>query len=208
MVSLQAALSAEEKEHSNLENPLSMKRKREDSEERDDDKSSKELKSSEAKDTTLAVELHLDTPLPLEWQRCLDIKSGQIHFYNTRTHKRTYEDPRESTEPPASCPSLDLELNLTFEPPRSHISGDERIKQDSRGTRCNSKDNSGSLSRSFSWTEEEEMVAAVCMRCHMLVMMCKATLSCPNCKFVHPSNYSSSKLLKPGFNFYVARIKD
>lgn len=74
MVSLQAALSAEEKEHSNLENPLSMKRKREDSEERDDDNFAKELKSSKAKDTTLDIELHLDTPLPMEWQRCLDIK--------------------------------------------------------------------------------------------------------------------------------------
>lgn len=74
MVSLQAALSAEEKEYSNLENSPPMKRKREDSEERDDDNSAKELKSSSAKDTTLDIELHLDTPLPLEWQRCLDIK--------------------------------------------------------------------------------------------------------------------------------------
>lgn len=139
----------------------------------------------------------------------LSLQSGQIHFYNTRTHKRTYKDPRESTEPPASCPSLDLKLNLTFDPPRGHITGEERIKQDSCGTRCNSKDNSGSLSRSLSWTsldtEQEEMVAAVCMRCHMLVMMCKATLSCPNCKFVHPPNYSSSNLLKPGFKLLCCK---
>ncbi|XP_008795551.2 uncharacterized protein LOC103711252 [Phoenix dactylifera] len=198
MVSLQAALSSEEKEYSNLENPLSMKRKREYSEESDDNFFAKEFKSSKAED----VDLHLDSPLPLEWERCLDIKSGQIHFYNTRTHRRTYRDPRESTEPPASCPSLDLELNLTFEPPRSHISGEERIKQD-----CNSRDNSGSLSRSLTSleTEQQEMVAAVCMRCHMLVMMSKATPSCPNCKFVHPPSYSSSRSLKPGFKLLCCK---
>uniref|UniRef100_A0A0A9PCL7 Uncharacterized protein n=1 Tax=Arundo donax TaxID=35708 RepID=A0A0A9PCL7_ARUDO len=30
------------------------------------------------------------------------------------------------------------------------------------------------------------MVAAVCVRCHMLVMMCRASPACPNCKFLHP----------------------
>ncbi|RVW65450.1 hypothetical protein CK203_022109 [Vitis vinifera] len=59
------------------------------------------------------IELQLETPLPLEWQRCLDIQSGQIHFYNTRTHKRTSRDPRASPEPPSPGPmSLELELNL------------------------------------------------------------------------------------------------
>ncbi|KAJ8747431.1 hypothetical protein K2173_001013 [Erythroxylum novogranatense] len=74
----------------------------------------KRWRSSETTKCSFDIELHLDTPLPSEWQRCLDIQSGQIHFYNTRTQKRTSKDPRESPEPPSSpCDmSLDLELNL------------------------------------------------------------------------------------------------
>ncbi|XP_010455300.1 PREDICTED: uncharacterized protein LOC104736912 [Camelina sativa] len=32
---------------------------------------------------------------------------------------------------------------------------------------------------------EEEMVARVCLKCHILVMLCKASPACPNCKFMH-----------------------
>lgn len=35
--------------------------------------------------------LPLEIPLPLEWQRCLDIKSGQIHYYNMRTQNQNIE---------------------------------------------------------------------------------------------------------------------
>ncbi|XP_073116882.1 uncharacterized protein [Elaeis guineensis] len=208
MVSLQAALSPEENLCLNLENQLSKKRKREAGEE-SDDFFAKEINLLKSKDTKPDLELHLDTPLPLEWrQRCLDGKSGQIHLDSIRTHKRSSKDPRGSAEPLTSCPSLDLELNLTFEPPRSHINGEDRAKQDSCGNWCNPKDNSGSMLKSLSWIsldadQPAEMVATVCMRCHMLVVMCKATLTCPSCKFVHPPNRSSSTLVKPGFKLLL-----
>ncbi|XP_008782143.2 uncharacterized protein LOC103701757 [Phoenix dactylifera] len=205
MVSLQAALSLEENLCLNLETQLSKKRKREDG-----DFFAKEPDLLKSNDPKPDLELHLDTPSPLEWQRCLDIQSGgQIHFYNTMTNKRASKNPRGSSEPPTSCPSLDLELNnLTFEPPRSHINGEERAKQDSCGSWCNSKDSSGRMLKSLSWfsfdaDQPAEMVAAVCMRCHMLVVMCKATLTCPSCKFVHPPNRSSSALVKPGFELLL-----
>ncbi|CAB78015.1 hypothetical protein [Arabidopsis thaliana] len=45
---------------------------------------------------------------------------------------------------------------------------------------------------------EEEMVARVCMKCHMLVMLCKASPACPNCKFMHsPEDTSLSLLFTP-----------
>ncbi|EPS66839.1 hypothetical protein M569_07939, partial [Genlisea aurea] len=48
------------------------------------------------------------------------------------------------------------------------------------------------LSRSPSWLtfegdEQQEMVTAVCKNCYMLVMMSKSSPSCPNCKYMHPS---------------------
>lgn len=73
MVSLQAALSPEENLCLNLENQLSKKRKREDGEE-SDDFFAKDTNLLKFKDMNSDPELHLDTPFPLEWQRCLDSK--------------------------------------------------------------------------------------------------------------------------------------
>ncbi|KAJ6735701.1 F16L1.2 PROTEIN [Salix viminalis] len=150
------------------------------------------------------IELQLETPLPLEWQRCLDIQSGQIHFYNTRTHKRTSIDPRKSPEPPSPDHhmSLDLELNLPYDQSqrKSHHatkknSGDHLIRDSSRD-----KGSSEGLRRGPSWFEsgrdQQEMVATVCTKCHMLVMLCRSSPACPNCKFLHPLEQSSPKLFK------------
>ncbi|OMO94327.1 hypothetical protein COLO4_16406 [Corchorus olitorius] len=173
------------------------------------------------------MELHLETPLPLEWQRCLDIQSGQIHFYNSRTQTRTCKDPRRSPEPPSSGGghmSLDLELNLPCDSVRKINAPDDHKNQfinsvislspPKGGGRTsvvvddgdNKKINSSSTPRrSLSWLavaeeddeKEQEMVATVCMRCHMLVMLCKSSPACPNCKFMHPPDQGPPKLFKP-----------
>ncbi|TVU48098.1 hypothetical protein EJB05_07721 [Eragrostis curvula] len=150
------------------------------------------------------IELNFDAaPLPPEWQRCLDIKSGQIHYYNTRTHKRTWKDPRadddperraamaadeEDEEESANCAAagLDLELNLNFEPrPRVVAVKEKRPKPaaDRRRPAVDAEDG-------------REMVPAVCVRCHMLVMMCRASPACPNCKF-QPHQPSRASLPPP-----------
>lgn len=154
------------------------------------------------------IELNFDAaPLPPEWQRCLDIKSGQIYYYNTRTQKRTCKDPRghglqsdyraeegqEEEEDSANCAppaGLDLELNLTFEPRRvlaAHGKTTKRAnKQPAEEEEAEDDDSSSSSSR--------EMVAGVCVRCHMLVMMCRASPACPNCKFLHPPSRAAPPL--------------
>ncbi|CAL4938004.1 unnamed protein product [Urochloa decumbens] len=139
------------------------------------------------------IELNFDAaPLPPEWQRCLDIQSGQIHYYNTRTQKRTWKDPRVEPDyraaPPAGAadddeeddsancapPGLDLELNLTFSPRRAPAH-QEKTK----------KPKPAAPPPAEAAADSREMVAAVCVRCHMLVMMCRASPACPNCKFLH-----------------------
>ncbi|XP_010267953.1 PREDICTED: uncharacterized protein LOC104605047 [Nelumbo nucifera] len=158
------------------------------------------------------IELQLERPLPVEWQRCLDIKSGEIHFYNTRTQMRTCKDPRQSPERSSSPRhiSLDLELNLTCEPVRSQGDDDNWIKPaaETNGLSHNSDDQphqskncSSGVTRTPSWMsleadDEQEMVAAVCKRCHMLVMLCKSSPACPNCKFMHPPDQTPN-LFKP-----------
>ncbi|KAL0909660.1 hypothetical protein M5K25_020547 [Dendrobium thyrsiflorum] len=177
MVSLQPSLSTKEK------NPLpsNLKRKREEAQEEEEEKEEVSIEDKAGfqvkKDPKLwkpnlpkldsAIELSLDTPLPLEWQRCLDIKSGEVHFYNTMTQMRTFKDPRWSRETHRRRPTLDLELNLMSE--RSEIHGGETDQI----------------------ADEREMMAIVCARCHMLVMMCKETPLCPNCKFAPPPGLES-----------------
>ncbi|PIN08129.1 hypothetical protein CDL12_05519 [Handroanthus impetiginosus] len=129
-----------------------------------------------------------ETSSPSEWQQCLDIKSGQIYFYNKRTNKRAMSDPRSSLAPHKKTPmSLELQLNL----PSQSLG-----KNDSCTTLIHSRDNFVNsnpirdvtgLTRSPSWLtfegEQQEMVTAVCKKCFMLVMMCKSSPTCPNCKF-------------------------
>ncbi|KAJ9166595.1 hypothetical protein P3X46_021321 [Hevea brasiliensis] len=170
----------------------------------------KRSKPPEITKSFFEIELQLETPLPLEWQRCLDIQSGQIHFYNTRTQKRTTRDPRRSPEPPSPCHmSLDLELNL--QPCESQRKNNENNQHNFASSiqglgdlfMDSSKDNKNSegLKRSPSWLafegdDEEEMVATVCTRCHMLVMLCKSSPACPNCKFMHPPEQNPPNLFK------------
>ncbi|RWW13299.1 hypothetical protein GW17_00022994 [Ensete ventricosum] len=202
MVSLQAALYPEDRKACPdlEEDSLRKKRKSRDGDASEDDwfvKEAKFVKAEEADD----IRFNLDAPLPLEWQRCLDL---QIHFYNTRTHRRTSRDPRLHLETPPSSPlSLDLELNLACEPPRSHIDGGGR--EEERRKQGNSGGNPCSLSWMSLDADPDEMVATVCMRCHMLVMMNKATLSCPNCKFIHPPDHGSSTSIKPGFKLLCCK---
>ncbi|KAG2542829.1 uncharacterized protein LOC120692432 [Panicum virgatum] len=146
------------------------------------------------------IELNFDAaPLPPGWQRCLDIKSGRIHYYNTRTQKRTWKDPRgepdyraaaDEEEESTNCPppGLDLELNLTFSP-RPALAHQEKKKPKPAARPPPPAAAAAVESRpqpaEAAAEDSREMVAAVCVRCHMLVMMCRASPACPNCKFLH-----------------------
>ncbi|XP_076954567.1 uncharacterized protein LOC143629086 [Bidens hawaiensis] len=151
----------------------------------------------------LDTELHLESPMPLEWQRCLNIKSGQIYYYNTITQKKTSMDPRISSEEPPENMSLDLDLNLpcgysSDTRKKNHVA-DNLSKY--KTLRITSKKHSYSgRGGAPSWLaleggddeqQQQEMMTAVCKKCHMLVMMFKVSPSCPNCKFMHPPNPSS-----------------
>ncbi|KAF0911199.1 hypothetical protein E2562_007972 [Oryza meyeriana var. granulata] len=164
----------------------------------------------------VGIELSFDAaPLPLEWQRCLDIKSGQIHYYNTRTHKRTSRDPRAEAAPApapelhqlraapaveeeaanycAPPPGLDLELNLTFDPRRVPVQEIKKHRPAVETTKPAAAVAEEKVALDVpAGGASREMVAAVCTRCHMLVMMCREWPACPNCKFVHPTATNQS----------------
>ncbi|RZC49322.1 hypothetical protein C5167_017744 [Papaver somniferum] len=173
-------------------------------------------KMAKVVDKTNLFRYDTENPLPSEWQRCLDIQSGEIHFYNTRTHKRTCKDPRLllSTSPKKNPDhmGLDLELNLGYESSvETHV--DDTPTDNLMSSReiydAKTKDKpTRSLGGSSNWLSVEvdhrEMVAAVCMSCHMLVMFCKSSPSCPNCRFMHPLEQipsAGTSLSKPRLRF-------
>lgn len=206
MVSFQAPLSPknldqQRKTISYLETSPSKKRKWDDQYHHDLNKNKPTPKTSSA------VDLRLETPYSSEWQHCLDIESGEIHFYNTRTKKRTHKDPRRSELERPSHMSLDLELNLPCGDDHSnnHVPSHSGIKNPSDHSRTKPKTLSlfttnSSVSPAVEGEEEVEMVAAACKRCHMLVVLCKSSPTCPNCKFMHPLESSPVPkfMIKPG----------
>lgn len=99
------------------------------------------------------------------------MQSGQIHFYNTKTNKRTLRDPRKSPDQDQKLPipedhkSLDLDLNLTCESFRNDennplysskldLSKELFIEEKSIQKMFNSE--SGGLNRCPSWLVLEE----------------------------------------------------
>lgn len=146
------------------------------------------------------------------------MQSGQIHFCNTRMDMKTpdsqsqcgpqFKTLPEYEEASLGQMSLDLELNLTCESVkkiRKEDSYDMSEKKKNSGSllieSSKNKKDSCVLTQTPSWLSSEgddhnEMIAAVCMRCHLLVMLCKSSPSCPNCKFMHPPDQSPSQFLK------------
>ncbi|CAH8306724.1 unnamed protein product [Eruca vesicaria subsp. sativa] len=120
----------------------------------------------------------------------------QLHL-DTKAHSETNDDRQTY---------LDLELNLSSSSSstiKTIMKKDESSKGKSVITSPSKKRKSsdGGLSQSPSWLafegdddeKKQEMVTTVCMKCHMLVMLCKSSLVCPNCRFTHPRDHSSTK---------------
>ncbi|KAK7351184.1 hypothetical protein VNO77_10441 [Canavalia gladiata] len=165
----------------------------------------KDQTSLEKRKSLFDIELHPQTHFSSDkWRQNLSIQSGQIQLCNrTRSPEPALSDHM----------SLNLELNLTCESLRKkgdsyNINNDQKqsgglSERDDvfieSSNKCK-KDWDGIISTpswlSISEGDYKEMVATVCMRCHMLVMLCKSSPSCPNCKFMHPPDQSPSKFLK------------
>ncbi|KAL9306996.1 hypothetical protein AtEden1_Chr1g0024791 [Arabidopsis thaliana] len=123
----------------------------------------------------------------------------QLHL-EAKTQSETFEDHRTD---------LDLNLNLysssSSSVKKTIMEKDECSKGGTVIISPSKKVRSGDigLSRSPSWLafegddddnqKKQEMITTVCMKCHMLVMLCKSTLVCPNCKFMHHDDHSSTK---------------
>ncbi|KAJ0256598.1 E3 ubiquitin-protein ligase [Hirschfeldia incana] len=166
-------------------------------------------KSESMRSITFDFKLLLHTPLPSDWQKSMEAKG----------YSRTSEEHRTCTKDPVIVErpkmSLNLELNLSpsYSPSKTTAEIDESSNHDKTVSSSKSKNLKSpskktrigtGLNRSLSWLafeggddhKEQEMVTKVCTKCHMLVMLCTSTPVCPNCKFMHPHDQSSTKLFK------------
>lgn len=93
-----------------------------------------------------------------------------MYYLNRKTMQKSWVRPRYKEEQQGT---LNLELNISTTP--STFEGKA------------SQNHNNSISKSKSITSGGHMVAVPCVNCHLLVMLCKSSPACPNCKFVQPS---------------------
>ncbi|KAJ6401300.1 hypothetical protein OIU84_016670 [Salix udensis] len=115
-----------------------------------------------------SVDLHARSPLPLDWEQCLDLESGRMYYLNRKTLRKSWSWPKNQ--------KLDLELNMSTVPScPDHQWNSSRISSPEE-----SDHNKNHASRNSS-----NMVALACSNCHLLVILSKSSPSCPNCKYLH-----------------------
>ncbi|XP_047307131.1 uncharacterized protein LOC124910521 [Impatiens glandulifera] len=137
--------------------------------------------SSKAKTMKWAfdTELHLQCPSPNSY----DIKQCNFKLGKKYCHHETHMN-------------LDLELNLPCggtSSPRGEVNRPAAAVAEEKEIERQRGDEVAAVEG-----DQKEMVAAACRRCHMLVMMCKASPACPNCKFIHPPELTQPGLfIKP-----------
>uniref|UniRef100_A0A0A9HB97 WW domain-containing protein n=1 Tax=Arundo donax TaxID=35708 RepID=A0A0A9HB97_ARUDO len=119
-----------------------------------------------------SLELHLNDPLPLDWEQCLDLQSGRMYYLNRKTLEKSWIRPREQ--------GVNLDLNISTTPASAAIDNSSSTTTGAAATDEHERKKSGTMSSGGN------MVAVPCANCHLLVMLCKSSPSCPNCKFVQP----------------------
>ncbi|KAL8026665.1 hypothetical protein ABFX02_14G043300 [Erythranthe guttata] len=132
--------------------------------------------TEEASANNGVVDLHqLKNPLPSDWEQCLDLQSGRMYYVNRKTSTKSWNRPEVEQK-------LDLELNI------STTTSYNNYEQKGSSSASSSSSSSSSYSKNIvnnNINNNNNMVALACSNCHLLVILCRSSPSCPNCKYVH-----------------------
>ncbi|KAL9140515.1 hypothetical protein ABFS82_14G042400 [Erythranthe guttata] len=132
--------------------------------------------TEEASANNGVVDLHqLKNPLPSDWEQCLDLQSGRMYYVNRKTSTKSWIRPEVEQK-------LDLELNI------STTTSYNNYEQKGSSSSASSSSSSSSYSKNIvnnNINNNNNMVALACSNCHLLVILCRSSPSCPNCKYVH-----------------------
>lgn len=103
------------------------------------------------------------------------LQSGRMYYLNRKTLRRSWTKPKEQ--------KLDLELNISSLPTSDEKTNSTNPDEEAK-----------------KYTLTGNMVAVVCINCHLLVMLFTSSPSCPNCRHMNslplPAQYpmTSGKL--------------
>ncbi|CAM8950861.1 hypothetical protein QQ045_018402 [Rhodiola kirilowii] len=116
----------------------------------------------------ITIDLNSETPLPYNWEQCLDLKTGEIYFINRSNGLKTKEDPREMPEYSGEYYCSDDEED-----------DDESLDYETDEDRCGSTLVNGGGGGQGG--VENVLVAAGCRSCLMYYMVSKQVNDCPKC---------------------------
>ena len=97
-----------------------------------------------------------------------------MYYLNRKTLRKSWVRPREQ--------SVNLDLNISTAATVDTGAGVVAVAPD-EDAEPTKRPAGGAVS-----SGGNNMVAVPCANCHLLVMLCKASPACPNCKFVQPSS--------------------
>ncbi|XP_073289528.1 protein GL2-INTERACTING REPRESSOR 1 isoform X1 [Primulina huaijiensis] len=132
------------------------------------------------------LDLEEPSPLPLGWQKFLDLQTGEIYYSKTGEKGSIALDQEEMSK--RNGPKLDLKLNLS--PPRmlsnplvESPSRSLTVSPTSPPSSCvSSERNLDESPRYASSPEATSMMLVGCPRCLMYVMLAEEDPRCPKCK--------------------------
>ncbi|RZC93476.1 hypothetical protein C5167_007287 [Papaver somniferum] len=123
------------------------------------------MKEEDTTDFNDGIELNSDIPLPLKWEQCLDLKTGEVYYRNKETGKKSRRDPRKA---------------ITKFRGRNDYLVKEENSSDSE-QRSPSPSTSSSKAKRNDTRRDQVLVVAGCKSCMMYFMLPKYVVDCPKC---------------------------
>ncbi|KAI3907902.1 hypothetical protein MKX01_040086 [Papaver californicum] len=120
-------------------------------------------------DFDAGIELNSDIPLPLKWEQCLDLKTGEVYYRNEETGKKSRKDPRKAI-------AKIWGRNYYSEEEEENSSDSEQGSQ----SPIPSSSTSPSTKRNDN-RHDQVLVVAGCKSCLMYFMLPKYLVDCPKC---------------------------
>ncbi|KAI3896516.1 hypothetical protein MKX03_036364 [Papaver bracteatum] len=123
------------------------------------------MKEEDVTDFNAGIELNSDIPLPLKWEQCLDLKTGEVYYKNKETGKKSRRDPRKA---------------ITKFCGRNDYLVKEENSSDCE-QRSQSPSPSSSTAKRNDSRRDQVLVVAGCKSCMMYFMLPKHVVDCPKC---------------------------
>ncbi|RZC43404.1 hypothetical protein C5167_036353 [Papaver somniferum] len=125
------------------------------------------MKEEDTTDFNDGIELNSDIPLPLKWEQCLDLKTGEVYYRNKETGKKSRRDPRKAI--------------TKFRCRNDYLVKEENSSDSEQRSQSPSPSTSSSKAKRNDTRRDQVLVVAGCKSCMMYFMLPKYVVDCPKC---------------------------